>query len=168
MGEYFDISKGVKQGDQLSPVIFNVTLEQMFEKINLENKDIRFADDVVLIVENAENLIKMITDLDNKEKTAGLKINYKKSKILSNKARENKMKMLDNKIEITDEIIYLGQLFSIENKSEKEVKRTISIGWKEFWFLKTKLKGPFSLKHKNQVFNACVLSPITYGGHAQS
>lgn len=33
-GEYFKIEKGVKQGDPLSPKLFNSSLEQIFKNLN--------------------------------------------------------------------------------------------------------------------------------------
>ena len=58
----FPIQKGVRQGDTLSPKLFNAGLEQVFRRLEWQNKGItingeklnhlRFADDIVLISSN--------------------------------------------------------------------------------------------------------------------
>lgn len=67
--EIFEINTGVRQGDGLSPILFNIALEEALrettkstggakipDKINL----LAFADDVVIVAENKED-IKLLT-----------------------------------------------------------------------------------------------------------
>ena len=41
-GEYFKMGNGVKQGDPLSPLLFNCTLEEIFRNIDWAEKGINF------------------------------------------------------------------------------------------------------------------------------
>ncbi|CAN7984050.1 unnamed protein product [Ixodes hexagonus] len=50
--------------------------------------NLRFADDIVLISESGEDLQRMIQDLQKESSVVGLKINMKKSKVMSNPASE--------------------------------------------------------------------------------
>ena len=94
-GEYFSIEKGVRQEDPLSPLILNSSPEEIFRGLNWEDKgfcingeklnNLRFADDVVVISDNGDDLMKMIEDLERQGEMSGLEINYEKSKILTNK-----------------------------------------------------------------------------------
>ncbi len=62
IGPKFKINRGVKQGDPLSPIFFNCTLEEVFRKLEWEDfginvngtnlNNLRFADDVILIGKN--------------------------------------------------------------------------------------------------------------------
>ena len=91
-GEYFSIEKGVKQGDSLSPIIFNATLEQIFRNLNWEGRGInvngnflsnlRFADDIVLVSETVDGLQLMVEELGEAGKEAGLIINLNKTKTM--------------------------------------------------------------------------------------
>lgn len=78
-------------------------------------------DDLVLIADSVENLIKIIIHVEYKGDKADLEINYNKSKILFNNHQFNKVKSLYKKTDVTNEVIYLGQFISFDNKSEKEI-----------------------------------------------
>ncbi len=91
MGENFPIERGVKQGDPFSPNILDSVLEEVFQKMNWEEKvikingqvmsNLRFADDIVLISQNVEELRRMAEDLCTECKKVGLKINSSKTKL---------------------------------------------------------------------------------------
>ncbi len=64
-GEEFALGRGVKQGDPLFPNLFNSVLEEIFRKLDWEGKglingqwlnNLRFADDIVLISSNMDEL----------------------------------------------------------------------------------------------------------------
>ena len=170
-GRNFNVEKGIKQGDPLSSLIFISALEGVFRELEWKNKgliingekisNLRFADDVVLISTDVEELNTMVSELNEKGKEAELEMNVKKCKIMSPEKHID-IEIDGQKIEVS-EVEYLGQLLDFENATTKEVNKRITLAWKKFWSLKIILKGPFSNYHKSQIFNSCIIPTLSYG-----
>ena len=103
LSRQFDLARGTKQGDPLSSLLFNAVLEDVFRDIrpkwsakraglemSLNAKEylssLCFADDVVLIAANANQLSMMIQDLQEAAAKRGLKIHSGKTKVFTNAA----------------------------------------------------------------------------------
>ena len=88
----FPLKSGTSQGCPLSPLLFNIVLEVLATAIR-EEKEIkglqigkeevklsRFADDMILYIENPKDSTRKLLELVNEySKVAGYKINTKKS-----------------------------------------------------------------------------------------
>ena len=82
--ESFSIGKGVRQGCVLSPYLLNLYSEYIMRQANLEEIDIgvrlggrqinnlRYADDTTLLAESNEELLQLITSVNDKSAQAGL------------------------------------------------------------------------------------------------
>lgn len=174
-GEKFEIRKGVRQGDPLSSILFNIALEEVFRKLDWEGRglningswlsNLRFADDVVVLANNKEELTKMLKELYEESKKAGLEMNLIKTKYITNTEDGNEDIRIDNdrSIKAAEDVIYLGQTISATNRREKEITRRIKIGWNKYWALKRIFKTNLSLKIKSKVFNTCIIPAMNYG-----
>ena len=95
----FNITKGVRQGDGLSPLLFILAINPILELIEeshlgysfTKNEDLKvpilaYADDLVLITNNAEDMDNLFSVFKKMTEVYGLTINSKKSKYTSNEA----------------------------------------------------------------------------------
>ena len=169
------IRRGVRQGDTMSPKLFVATLEEIFKRLNWDNKGInvngkklnhlRFADDIVIISRDTAELEEMLSDLNNESRKVGLKMNMSKTKVMFNMYADNKeMKIGSETLEEVSKYTYLGQEIWPDGNQVQEIKRKTQAGWAAFSRYKDILTDktmPNCLKRK--LFNQCILPAITYG-----
>ena len=171
----FKILKGVRQGDPISPKLFTAAMEDAFRSLDWESYGInidgeqlthlRFADDILLVSHDPLELQKMICELNNASKKAGLNMNIKKTKVMMSTKLQNKTITVDGRIiERVENYTYLGKNISLENETAGEVKRRIQLSWAKFGKLGVIFRDkdiPISLK--KQAFNQCIIPVLSYG-----
>ena len=92
--DFFDYTKGVRQGCPLSPIMFNIYVNDIFNIMNKNNKSdifldkgdkinaLMYADDLILLSETNEGLQAQINKLNDYCEKWKLEINEKKSKVM--------------------------------------------------------------------------------------
>uniref|UniRef100_A0A8R1E8Y8 Reverse transcriptase domain-containing protein n=1 Tax=Caenorhabditis japonica TaxID=281687 RepID=A0A8R1E8Y8_CAEJA len=156
------ITRGVRQGDPISPNLFSACLESVFNKLPWqqprEDKDddddnsnllpgiringqnlmhLRFADDIVLGASNPRAASLLIQELVEMCGKVGLRMNTNKTKVMRNKfANQSPVNVTHNnvttRIEKVNEYVYLGRLLNHNNELEPELHRRRRAAWAAF------------------------------------
>ena len=170
--EKIRIKRGVRQGDTISPKLFTATLENIFRRLNWENKgvkidgeflsNLRFADDIFLCTETPQELQHMLQELSDESRRMGLKMNITKTKVM---VVDNTPINVNNVlIENVPGYVYLGQHYILNEKNQdKEIQRRIMAGWAAYAKHRDIFKSNLAICLKRQVYNSCVLPAMTYG-----
>lgn len=116
---------------------------------------LRFADDLILLAEDVEDLQTMVVELHEASLKVGLGTNMSKTKIMcSDPEHAPNVKVGNYTIAVVDQSIYLGYNLSFgRSAQEKEITRRIQLGWAAFGKLEDVLRSPIPQCLKSKVFN---------------
>lgn len=176
-----EVQKGVRQGDSASPILFIGVLQMILDQMEWDNlglningvalNKLEFADDVVLIGKNKNELETMIVTLEDKCKEYGLKINESKCKIMIVEKEESEGEYVQEEEEFFKignmrvgrerHFVYLGQQISIEGQWS-EIRKRCAIGWKTLLKNRTIFKSKVKIELKRKLWEMTVLPALTY------
>ena len=173
VSEEFEIQRGVRQGDPISPKLFTMVIEQVFKEADLKHginidgeylRDLRFADDVALCTETEEEMEEHLNILNIESNKVGLKIHKGKTKFMTNYNSDKTIKIDNESIEKVTKYPYLGQTAAMRIKTSEEINTRIRKAWYTFGkyrniFQDTTL--PNTLKRR--VYDQCIIPTMAYG-----
>ena len=180
--EFFNITKGVLQGDTLAPYLFVLCLDYIMKMSADSNIDLGFtlqpsrsrrypaikitdadyADDLCIIsdyLDNATVLLHQIEDIANK---IGLVVNAKKTEFMAfNQLHTGSIKsMLNNNIHAVQEFTYLGSNIA-STKHDMEIR--LAKAWSALNKLDKIWKSHLPSHLKRHFFRATIESVLIYG-----
>ena len=176
LSDTFRCSYGVKQGDVLSPTLFNLYINDLAKTIKDSNIGIQlndlnvstliYADDLVLISENESNLQKMIDIIKDWCSKWRLVVNVGKTKIihfrtLRNNRTDFEFTYGNEKLEITNSYVYLGIMLNENLDYNATVTPLANSAGRALGALINKCKNGRCLYYSTytKLYNSCV-SPI--------
>ena len=178
--DFFDYSKGVRQGCPLSPLLFNLFINGIVKKVDKNNPNplkfgdknissLLYADDLVIFSSTREGLQKSLNSASEFFEKWNLSINYDKTKCMTfNKKGGNDKNIFhinSNPLENVKSYKYLGITISNKNCSLKGTLLNLSVKANRALFsLKTNLnlmKMPVKLLLK--LYDTMILPILLYG-----
>lgn len=144
--EPFEVNNGLKQGDALSPQLFNIALEHIIRRARIEaptsifrregpNLLLAFADDVDLIGNSRLKMRETFIRFENEAEKMGLQINENKTKYMYTSRRVQNRDRIGQNITIGNhnfervkEFKYLGTTITEDNVGSEEINNRIQAG----------------------------------------
>jgi hypothetical protein len=134
--EWFEIKTGVKQGDPLSALLFNVVLDSVITNLEIRGnittklKQIcAYADDIVITGRTKQILIDIFCKLKHEALNTGLIVNNNKTKYLHWTRKTIQPTYTDageEQFEQVNSFKYLGTMVNTDNPIEEEIKERIA------------------------------------------
>ena len=181
-GEPFDITRGVKQGDVLSSLLFNAGLEQAIRRFKLRIGDrgidvgglekltnVRYADDIVLYARSASEASTILLILKDELRRCGLALNATKTKVVTSEQGAAQSLSVDSEeipvMTNADTHKYLGKCFSgdLSQRASFNLNYRLQCAWGKFHLSSNVfMNRAVSLKLRLRMFDAVVSPTATY------
>uniref|UniRef100_A0A8D9DWW4 Craniofacial development protein 2 n=1 Tax=Cacopsylla melanoneura TaxID=428564 RepID=A0A8D9DWW4_9HEMI len=173
----FEVKSGLKQGDCLSPILFNLVLEKAIRKVTETNEGITmgqiinilaYADDIILIAETEDGLKTLARTLVDEATPFGLEINVGKTKYMyftrEERRRKEDLDMGEDKFERVDSFKYLGSNLDEKNRMEEEILERVKIGNRTRFSLKKMMSSKLlSRTSKLRMYKSLIIPVVLYG-----
>ena len=128
---------------------------------NINN--LRYADDITLMAESAEELKSFLMKVKEENEKVGLKLNIQKTKIMTSSSITS-WQMDGETVETVSDFIFLGSKITADGDSSHEIKRRLLLGKKVMTNLDSILKSRgITLPAKVRLVKAMVFSVVMYG-----
>ena len=193
ISQFFPCKIGVRQGDNLSPLLFAIYLndfndflstkfdglKELSQEVNrtLNNSEVDtylklytllYADDTVILAESETELQKALDALELYCKLWQLQVNLDKTKIIIfSRGKVTKFGVFSfggNPIEVVSEYLYLGVVMNYNNKFSKAIEKQILLARKALFALNAKiLEYNLPIDIQIKLFDTLILPILTYG-----
>ena len=173
------IAKGVRQGCSLSPLLFNLYIEQALKEIKErfgkgvtiqgeEIKTLRFADDIVIISESVDDLEELLNGMDNVLRNEyKMNINRNKTQVMEcSRIKTGDAGMVQlgkDSLKEVNEFCYLGSRITSDGRSKTDIKCRLAQARKAFVRKRNLLTSNISLGIRKTFLKVFVWSVALYG-----
>lgn len=170
------VKKGVRQGCSLSPLLFNLYIEEAMCEIkecipgvSFNGNQIhwvRFADDIAMVADTEEALQYNMQRMDEIFQKYNLKINIKKTKIMvTSKTQSPQVNIMINseRLEQVKSFTYLGSIIDEKGRSEKEIRARIAMAKRAFTTNRQVYNSKIHINIRKNLIKTYIWSTALYG-----
>jgi len=178
VNDRFPIRNGLKQGDALSPLLFNFALEyanrrvqvnQDGLKLNSTHQVLAYADDVNILERSIHTLKENAEALVAATREIGLEISADKTKYMvmsrdQNAGRNQSVRIDNSAFERVEEFKYLGTTLTHQNSIPEKFKSRLRLGNVCYHSVQNLLSSRLPSKNlKVKIYRTIILPIILYG-----
>lgn len=178
LSDVFSIVTGLRQGDKLSTILFNLALEKVVRAMSINwagtifyttNQLTAFADDADLIGRGTLAVKEPFIEMEREACKVGLVVNEEKTKYLalerSQGSRMGQNVTIDTyNFEVVQSFKYLGSMLNVTSDIGEEIKMRITQGSRSFYALKHLFKSSLvSRATKLRLYKTVVRPIVMYG-----
>ena len=138
-------------------------LEEAQAGIKIAGRNIRYADDTILMVESKEELKSLLMKVIEESEKVGLKLSIQKTKIMPSSPITS-WQIDGETVETVADFIFLGSKITADGDCSHEVKRCFLLGRKLMTYVDSILKSrDITLPTKVHLVKAMVFPVVMYG-----
>ncbi|XP_062717045.1 uncharacterized protein LOC134292171 [Aedes albopictus] len=173
--------RGLRQGDGLSCLLFNIALEGVMRRAGLNSRGtiftksgqfVCFADDMDIIARTFGTVAELYTRLKREAAKVGLVVNASKTKYMLVGGTEHDRIRLGSNVtidgdtfEVVEEFVYLGSLLTADNNVSREIWRRIISGIRAYYGLQKKLRSKKIHPRTKCTMYKTLIRPVILYGH---
>ena len=169
----FPTYEGLKQGDGLAPILFNIALEYAIRRLGINqthslfegnNQILAYADDVNIMSRDQNTAFDILRKLQESAKDVGLQINTEKTKYMEMKRTAPHSNTSVDGIGAVDQFVYLGSTINSNGNEEDEIDKRILATNRIYFSLQNILKSKdISKENKIKIYKTLIRPVLTYG-----